>query len=128
MEPPTTDPARPDPALPDPALPAPTPSDPPLPDADELARVAEPATQRRAPRFGAFIVAGTLTGAVLGLVLAVVVGARNAVRWEGSGLISFLDGQASVRLISALSLAVVGALVGGALAVWADRRSLRVRP
>lgn len=97
----------------------------PIPSEAELARVAEPAVVRRAPKFGAFITAGALLGIVVALVLVAVV--RPEVAWvaDGSGFISFLDGEGAVRTVMAVAGAVVGALVGGALAVLADRRSVK---
>lgn len=98
----------------------------PVPDEAELARVAEPATVRRAPKFGAFLTAGVLLGAVLGFVVAVVTG--SAVEGDGgTGFISFLDGQGSARLLVALAGALLGALVAGTAAILADRRSVRRR-
>lgn len=92
-----------------------------VPDEHELERVAVPATVRRAPKFGAFITTGALVGALLGLVLALVTASPDTV--GGDGFISFLGGDGTVRLLTAGSLAVLGGLVGGALAVRADRRS-----
>jgi hypothetical protein len=98
----------------------------PVPDEAELARVAEPATVRRAPKFGAFVTAGVLLGAVLGFVVALITG--TAVEGDGgTGFISFLDGQGSARLLVALAGATLGALVAGLAAVAADRRSVRRR-
>jgi hypothetical protein len=99
------------------------PSDNPaaVPDEQELERVAVPATVRRAPKFGAFITTGGLVGALLGLVLALVTSSPGA--GAGYGFISFLSGDGTVRLLTALAFAVLGGFVGGALAVRADRRS-----
>ena len=101
----------------------PAPSDIPaaVPDEQELERVAVPATVRRAPKFGAFITTGGLVGALLGLVLALVTSSPGA--GAGYGFISFLSGDGTVRLLTALAFAVLGGFVGGALAVRADRRS-----
>ena len=92
-----------------------------VPDEQELERVAVPATVRRAPKFGAFITAGGLVGALLGLVLALVTSSPGT--GAGYGFISFLSGDGTVRLLTAGALAVLGGFVGGALAVRADRRS-----
>jgi hypothetical protein len=92
-----------------------------VPDEHELERVAVPATVRRAPKFGAFIATGGLVGALLGLVLALATASPDSV--GGDGFISFLGGDGSVRLMTAGALAVLGCLVGGALAIGADRRS-----
>lgn len=108
------------------AAPAPAETATPVPDEAELARVAEPATVRRAPKFGAFLTAGVLLGALLGFVVAVATG--SAVEGGGgTGFISFLDGQGSARLLVALAGAVLGALVAGIAALVADRRSVRGR-
>ena len=100
------------------------------PSEEELARVAQPATVRHAPKFGAFITAGVLVGIVVALVLVAVV--RPEVPWvaDGSGFISFLDGEGAVRTVMAVAGAVLGGFLGGLAAVLADRRSVRkaVRP
>ena len=111
--------------------PAPTPSVPvdargvPIPSQDELARVAQPATVRHAPKYGAFITAGALVGIVVALVLVAVV--RPEVPWvaDGSGFISFLDGEGAVRTVMAVAGGVLGGFLGGLVAVLADRRSVR---
>lgn len=92
-----------------------------VPDEQELERVAVPATLRRAPKYGAFITAGALVGAILGFVLVLVTASPDTV--SGDGFISFLGGDGTVRVVTAGALAVLGGLVGGALAVGADRRS-----
>ncbi|UZN02587.1 histidine kinase [Cellulomonas sp. S1-8] len=116
---------------PDDPRPDPRPDDVPVPgdvpSEAELARVAIPATVRRAPRYGAFIVAGALVGVLAGLVLALLTADGSGVGDSGGGVLPFLDGQAGVRWILALTLGVVGAFVGGGLAVLADRRSTRRR-
>lgn len=123
---PTTTGAAPRPASPTAPSDTPPTAPAPVPDEAELARVAEPATVRRAPKFGAFVTAGVLLGAVLGFVVALITG--SAVEGDGgTGLISFLDGQGSARLLVALAGATLGALVAGIAAVVADRRSLRGR-
>lgn len=93
------------------------------PDEATLARIATPATVRRAPRFGAFITAGALAGLVIGVVLATVFD-TGALAGDG-GVLPFLGGANGARAVTGLALAVVGALVGALLALWADRRSLR---
>lgn len=118
-----------------PETPAPAPQDAtpvtastpvPVPDEDELLRVAEPASVRRAPKFGAFVTAGVLLGAVLGFAVALVTG--SSVEGDGgTGFISFLDGQGSARLLVSLAGATLGALVAGIAAIAADRRSVRRR-
>ncbi len=99
-----------------------------LPDEDELERVAVPARVRRAPKFGAFIVAGAVVGAVVALLATALVGwlsddAGASDVASGQGFISFLDGQGAIRAVMGLTGAVVGGFVGGALASRADRRS-----
>jgi len=97
------------------------------PDEAELARVAVPATVRRAPRYGAFMVAGALLGMVVGLVVALLSGGDGRVTSGDGGVLPFLGGQNGVRWVLAVAIGVVGAFVGGALAVLADRRSTRRR-
>jgi hypothetical protein len=97
----------------------------PLPTEAELAQVAEPAQVRRAPKIGAFIVAGALVGALLGLVAALVVGPDSGLVADGTAFIGLLDGQGSARFFSALIGAIVGGFAGAGLALLADRRSLR---
>ena len=99
----------------------------PIPSEAELAQVAEPATVRHAPKFGAFITAGALVGIVVALVLVAVIRPDAPLVADGSGFISFLDGEGAVRTVMGVAGAVLGGLVGGALAVLADRRSVRVR-
>ncbi len=106
------------------------PDEPATPDEATLQRIATPGTVRRAPRFGAFIGAGILVGAALGVILATVVD-TGALTSSGGGVLPFLDGANGARAVTAFALAGVGALVGALLALWADRRSLRrgrVRP
>lgn len=132
---PRPDDQRPDEPRPEGAAPdAPRP-DGPLPEAprtqvpreDELARIATPATVRRAPRYGAFLVTGALVGALAGLVLALATAAGSGVGDTGGGVLPFLDGQGGVRWILALTFGIVGTFVGGVLALLADRRSTRRR-
>ncbi len=103
----------------------PEPGSRPEPTEAELAEVAAPATVRRAPKIGAFITAGALLGALLGLVAALLAGPSSDLQADGTAFISILEGQGSARFLSAVAGAVVGALVGAALALLADRRSLR---
>lgn len=97
------------------------------PDEAELARIAAPATVRRAPRYGAFLVAGALVGMVVGLVVAFATAAGSGVTGADGGVLPFLGGQNGVRWLLALGGGVLGAFVGGGLAVLADRRSTRRR-
>ncbi len=94
---------------------------------DELARIATPAAVRRAPRYPAFLVAGALVGIVVGLVLALVTAGDSPVGGDDGGVLPFLAGQNGVRWVMAVGCGVLGAFVGGLLAVLADRRSVRRR-
>lgn len=100
----------------------------PVPDENELERTAVPARVRRAPKFGAFIVAGAVVGVVVAVLATLVVGwvrpdgASSDVA-AGQGFISVLEGQGAIRALMGATGAVVGGFVGGALAVHADRRS-----
>jgi len=114
----------PDESVPDDGLP-----DESAPD-DELQPVSEllpatlaPGTLRRAPKFGAFIVAGVLVGVVLGVVLATVVGSGELT--NQGGVLPVLAGTNGARAVTAVALGAVGALVGGALALALDARSRR---
>jgi hypothetical protein len=119
------DAADPRPADPTPDAPEPAPVPAPVPTEAELAEVAEPAQVRRAPRFGAFIVAGALVGIVIGLVAALVAGGSSDVVSDGTAFISLLEGQGAVRFIAVLTGAVVGGFAGAGAALLADRRSVR---
>lgn len=122
---PTSEPAAAEPAEPAAAEPALDARGVPIPSEQELAAVAQPATVRHAPKFGAFIMAGALVGAVVGLLLTVVVEPALPRAADGSGFISFLDGEGAVRTWMAVAGAVLGGFVGGLVAVVADRRSVR---
>ncbi|GAA3798902.1 histidine kinase [Cellulomonas soli] len=98
---------------------------PPVPSEVELERLAEPATVRHAPRFGAFLVAGGIVGIVVGVGLALVTGEDSPIASTGGGFLPFLDGQGAVRTVLGVTGAVVGVALGGLLAVLADRRSVR---
>lgn len=99
----------------------------PEPEPDEacLVQVAEPARVRRAPKIGAFITAGVLVGALLGLIAALIAGQSSEVVADGTAFISIFDGQGGIRALMAFAGAVVGAFVGAGLAVRSDRRSAR---
>lgn len=97
------------------------------PSEEELLRVAVPATVRRAPRYGAFLVAGALVGMVVGLVVALATAGTSGVTGDDGGVLPFLGGQDGVRWILLATGGVLGVLVGGALALVADRRSTRRR-
>lgn len=95
----------------------------PIPSEDELERTATPATVRRAPKFSAFITFGALGGMVVGLLLTAIVRPENPLVSDGTGFISFLDGEGAVRTVMVVAVGVLGGFVGGALAARADRRS-----
>ncbi len=100
----------------------PAPADPrPVPDADRLARVAEPATVRRAPRYRAFVLSGVVVGAVVALVLVLTLGGGD--RPEETGVPDV--GSGPVLVFTALTLCLLGALLGGLVALFLDRRSRR---
>lgn len=86
----------------------------PVPSDEELARVARPATLRRAPRYRAFVV----TGALLGLVVALLV---VLIAPEGEGGY----GPGPTFVFTGLAAALLGALLGGAVAVVLDRAGRR---
>jgi hypothetical protein len=121
----------PDEPVPDPAAePRPVPSD----DDDRLVEDealeigppqagAPPVSVRRAPRFGSFVTAGVLAGAVLGVVLATVF--DTGALTDDGGVLPFLGGANGARAVSALVLGGLGALVGAGLALWSDARSRR---
>jgi hypothetical protein len=94
----------------------------PVPSEAELVSTATPGTVRRAPKFGAFLVAGGLVGAIVGLLVA---GLAPGDKPDGSGFLPFLDGVNAVRTWLAVAGLVLGVLVGGLLAALADRRSVR---
>lgn len=114
-----TQPTEPVEVAPRPTVPAPVPSE------ADLERLAEPARVRRAPRFGAFLVAGGVLGFVAGVALAILTGPDSPVQSTGDGFLPFLDGQGAVRTVMGVTGAVVGVVVGGVLALVADRRSGR---
>jgi hypothetical protein len=103
---PAADPSGADSTVPDPTAPDLT-----DPDPTALDLIATPAALRRAPKYWAFIRAGILLGAIVGAVAATLT-PRAAD-----------EPRAAVIWLTALSLAALGALLGGAFAVLADRRS-----
>lgn len=105
--------------------PAPEPVVAPVPTEAELAREAQPATVRHAPKFGAFIAAGSLVGIVVALVLTQLIQPDVPRVADGSGFLPFLDGENAVRTVMAVAGAVLGGFLGGLAAVLADRRSVR---
>jgi len=83
----------------------------PDPDPERLELIAAPAVLRRAPKFGAFVRTGVLTGAVVGIVLAGLVRAPSG------------GNRSAAIVFTAFGLACLGALLGAGAAVLADRRS-----
>ncbi|GIG28211.1 histidine kinase [Cellulomonas marina] len=94
-----------------------------VPSEEELLRTARPARVRRAPKLSAFLVAGTLAGAVLGLVLSAFGDGGGAA--AGSGFIPLLEGDDAARTYLVLTGAGLGLLVGMLVATIADRRASR---
>ena len=84
---------------------------PDVPSAEELARIAVPATLRRAPRYRAFVVAGAVLGLVVAVVLVLLGVGRTA---AGTGVV--------LGFVAAV-LALTGASLGAVVAVLVDRRS-----
>ena len=86
-------------------------------DEVEIESVVDPTTVRRAPRYKAFF----LTGALAGIVLGLAVGISWLVSPAASGVLK-PGVYLSVIVLGATTLTT---LVAGALAIWADKRSLR---
>ena len=85
------------------------------PTADELAAVAEPVPVRRAPRYRSFVGTGAFVGMLTGTALVLLdppAVAPTDPTAAGTGV---------VLLFVCLGLGIVGALLGAALAVFADR-------
>lgn len=85
-------------------------------DAARPTAVVARSTLRRAPRFGRFIVAGVLLGALLAAVAALL-GPENAVL-----------GRVAVFILVFLALGTAGAMIAAVIAIVADRRSARGLP
>jgi hypothetical protein len=90
------------------------------PDPEELARRATPATRRRAPRYRAFLQTGVLVGLVAAVLVVILVP-----RAEGDAAALSGVGTGPVLLFVALGGCLLGALVGGLVAVLLDRRAGR---
>jgi MFS family permease len=90
-----------------------TPSDPP--SADPSGRPVQRLRVRRAPRYEVFLG----TGALLGLLVAVVAGSIGPVDPQ--------TGRAKLIGYLAMGLALLGALLGGLVAVTLERFSRRSR-
>ncbi|WP_407319313.1 histidine kinase [Isoptericola halotolerans] len=83
--------------------------------------LVDPARVRRAPRYRAFFTVGAVVGVVLGTVLGVWL---TGIATDDGALLLKPGVFVSVIVLSTTTL---GVLVAGALAVLADRRSLRRR-
>jgi len=84
-----------------------------VPDEATLAEIARPARVRRAPRFGAFIRAGVVLGAVVGWIVAMVASGTSG------------EARTAAVLISTVGVAALGALISAGVAAIVDRRSGR---
>src|SRR5512133_3959806 len=73
-------------------------SRPTTPSVEHLARIAEPATVRRAPRIGVFLTTGALAGIVLGAFLGAVAPG------------TLLQDRTPAMIMSAIGLGGLGAL------------------
>ncbi|MDF9875204.1 hypothetical protein [Cellulosimicrobium cellulans] len=91
----------------------------PAADEVEVEDVVDPATVRRAPRYGRFFAVGIVLGAVLGLALG---GA-----WLQSPAAEPVFKPGVYFTVILVTCAALGAGVAGLWAVVADRRSLRGR-
>jgi len=85
----------------------------------EIEAVVDPASVRRAPRYGAFLAVGVVLGTVLGLALG------GAWLQSAASVPVFKPGVYFTVIV--VSCAALGAGVGGLWAVVADRRSMRGR-
>ncbi|MFF3063847.1 hypothetical protein ACFVQ3_04755 [Oerskovia sp. NPDC057915] len=86
-------------------------------DEVEIESVVDPATIRRAPRYKAFFTTGALVGVVLGLCLGIT--------WLGSPESLGVLKPGVYLTVVVLGTTTLTTLVAGALAIWADKRSLR---
>ncbi|KZM79680.1 hypothetical protein A0J59_07815 [Cellulosimicrobium sp. I38E] len=91
----------------------------PAADEVEIEDVVDPATVRRAPRYGRFFAVGIVLGAVLGL------GVGGA--WLQSEVSEPVFKPGVYFTVILVTCAALGAAVAGLWAVVADRRSLRGR-
>jgi hypothetical protein len=88
-------------------------------DEVEIETVVDPATVRRAPRYGAFFTVGVVLGTVLGL------GIGGA--WLQSPVSEPVFKPGVYFTVIVVTCAALGAAVAGLWALIADRRSLRRR-
>ncbi|MHA7135397.1 hypothetical protein [Oerskovia turbata] len=86
-------------------------------DEVEIESVVDPATIRRAPKYKAFFLTGAVVGIVLGLVVWVL--------WMGSPESGGVLKPGVYLTVVVLGTTTLTTLVAGALAIWADKRSLR---
>ncbi|MFE4466964.1 hypothetical protein ACFRCR_17800 [Oerskovia sp. NPDC056781] len=86
-------------------------------DEVEIDSMIDPTTIRRAPRYKAFFTTGALVGVVLGLCLGIT--------WLGSPESRGVLKPGVYLTVVVLGTTTLTTLVAGALAIWADKRSLR---
>ncbi|QDW62188.1 hypothetical protein [Oerskovia sp. KBS0722] len=86
-------------------------------DEVEIESMIDPTTIRRAPRYKAFFTAGALVGVVVGLCLGIT--------WLGSPESRGVLKPGVYLTVVVLGTTTLTTLVAGALAIWADKRSLR---
>jgi hypothetical protein len=91
---------------------APTP-DATVPTEAELARIAEPATVRRVPRYRAFVLAGVVLGLLATLVVVLVTAGENAA------------GAVRANVMIGLGLVTVGGVAGAVAAVLVEAAARR---
>ncbi|WP_336706685.1 hypothetical protein [Oerskovia sp. USHLN155] len=86
-------------------------------DEVEIESMIDPTTIRRAPRYKAFFTTGALVGVVLGLCIGIT--------WLGSPESRGVLKPGVYLTVVVLGTTTLTTLVAGALAIWADKRSLR---
>ncbi|GAA3223906.1 hypothetical protein ACFP63_17920 [Oerskovia jenensis] len=86
-------------------------------DEVEIESVIDPTSIRRAPRYKAFFTTGAVVGIVVGLCLGIT--------WLGSPESRGVLKPGVYLTVVVLGTTTLTTLVAGALAIWADRRSLR---
>jgi hypothetical protein len=83
----------------------------------EIESVVDPSTIRRAPKYKAFFLTGAVVGLLAGFVIWVV--------WMGSPASGGVLKPGVYLTVLVLGTTTLTTLVAGALALWADKRSLR---
>lgn len=86
-------------------------------DEVEIESMIDPTTIRRAPRYKAFFTTGAVVGIVVGLCLGIT--------WLGSPESRGVLKPGVYLTVVVLGTTTLTTLVAGALAIWADKRSLR---